>query len=186
MPTPTDHDSIREPFRNWLADLWPDAEDLVLGEFGGAATGYSAQTLIVPVQFRRGGEARSEKVVLRIENLDPPIYPQQSPDLDVEIDIQYRTMESIAKVSKLPLAGLIAYEADASILGAPFFVMEFVAGETPIVDPPYPREGFFAEAGLEVELVAPADHWEAAGDPRGPAGSRRGRDAAPGTGLWRR
>ena len=49
--------AYREPFRAWLAERWPDAQDLQLGDFGGAATGYSAQTIIVPVSFRRGGEA---------------------------------------------------------------------------------------------------------------------------------
>jgi aminoglycoside phosphotransferase (APT) family kinase protein len=148
MPTPTETGEIREPFRRWLAALWSDASDLELGEFSGAATGYSAQTLIVPVRFRpgAGGETREEKVVVRIENLGPPIYPAQTPDLDVEIDIQYRAMRGVASVSKLPLAGLIGYEADARVLGAPFFVMEYVAGETPLVDPPYPKEGFFVDA----------------------------------------
>jgi aminoglycoside phosphotransferase (APT) family kinase protein len=149
MPTPTETDEIREPFRRWLAALWPEVEDLELGEFGGAATGYSAQTLIVPTRFQRGGQASEEKIVLRIENPGPPVYPAQSPELEVEIDIQYRAMKAVASVSKLPLADLIAYEADASILGAPFFVMEFVAGETPLVDPPYPKQGFFFEARPE-------------------------------------
>ena len=150
MPAPTDTDSIRAPFRRWLSTLWPGSTRLELGEFSGAATGYSAQTLIVPVSFERDGASVEERVVLRIENLGPPVYPQQTPQLDVEIDIQYRAMQAVAGVSKLPLAGLIAYEADAKILGAPFFVMEFVAGETPLVDPPYPKEGFFLDA-------APAD-----------------------------
>ena len=146
MPTPDDHDEIREPFGRWLAALWPDVADLTVGEFGGAATGYSAQTLIASVHFRRDGQDCSEKVVLRIENLGPPIYPAQSPNLDVEIDIQYRAMQGVASVSKIPLAKLIAYEADAGILGAPFFAMAFVAGETPVVDPPYPKQGFFFDA----------------------------------------
>jgi len=146
MPTPTDTDSIREPFRRWLAARWPDVTDLELGEFGGAATGYSAQTLIVPVSFRRDGAAVEDKVVLRIENLGPPVYPRQAPQLNVEIDIQYRAMQAVSAVSKLPLAGLLGYEADGNVLGAPFFVMEFIAGETPLVDPPYTKEGFFLEA----------------------------------------
>jgi len=150
MPTPTETEALRAPFQRWLSNHWPDVTDLELGEFGGAATGYSAQTLIVPVAFNRDGTRCDEKVVLRIENLGPPVYPRQAPALDVEIDIQYRAMQAVSGVSKLPLAGLLGYEADASVLGAPFFVMDFVAGETPLVDPPYPQEGFFVDA-------APAD-----------------------------
>jgi len=148
MPTPTETDEIREPFRRWLAARWTEADDLELGEFSGAATGYSAQTLIVPVRFRRiaDREVCERRVIVRIENLGPPVYPAQTPDLDVEIDIQYRAMRGVSSVSKLPIAGLIAYESDARILGAPFFVMEYVDGETPLVDPPYTREGFFVDA----------------------------------------
>jgi len=174
MPTPEGTDELREPFRRWLTALWPDAQDLELDEFGGAATGYSAQTLIVPVRFRSGGLPVARKVVLRIENLGPPIYPAQSPDLDVEIDIQYRAMQAVAGVSELPLAGLLGYEGDAAVLGAPFFVMDFVAGETPLVDPPYPKEGFFfdakpeqrrrmVESGLHLLAEVHAVDWRAAG-----------------------
>ena len=80
MRTPGETESIREPFRRWLAARWADVEDLELGEFGGTATGYSAQTLIVPVRFRRAGEPCDEKVVLRIENLGPAVYPRQAPN----------------------------------------------------------------------------------------------------------
>lgn len=149
MPAPEGAEAIRAPFRDWLARHRPEAEGLDLGEFSGAATGYSAQTLIVPLHYRRDGVACDEKVVLRIENLGPPIYPPQAPGLDVEIDIQYRAMQAIGSVSRIPLAGLLGYEPDPSVLGAPFFVMEFVAGETPLVDPPYPREGFFRDAAPE-------------------------------------
>ena len=146
MRTPGETESIREPFRRWLAAHWADVEALELGEFGGTATGYSAQTLIVPVRYRRAGEQCDDKVVLRIENPGPAVYPRQAPDLSVEIDIQYRAMQAVSATSDLPLASLLGYEADASILGAPFFAMEFVAGETPVVDPPYTKEGFFVDA----------------------------------------
>ena len=142
-------DAYREPFCQWLAQLWPDVRNLALGEFSGAATGYSAQTLIVPVRGTRAGQAFDEKVVLRVENLGPPVYPRQAPGLDVEIDIQYRAMQAVAQVTQLPLAGLIGYEADASVLGAPFFVMEFVEGVTPILEPLYTQEGFFFDASAE-------------------------------------
>jgi len=117
MPQSTDHDRLRTPLARWLAARWPEVRELRLGEFGGAATGYSAQTLIVPLSFLRDGQALEEKVVLRIENPGPPIYPSQSPDLQVEIDIQYRAMRAVGRACNIPLAPLIGYEADNIWLG---------------------------------------------------------------------
>ncbi len=149
MPEPTASDTIREPFRRWLASLWSDVTELTIGEFSGAATGYSAQTLIVPVSYTRHGVQLDDKVVLRIENLGPPIYPAQTPDLDVEIDIQYRAMQALGPACSIPLAPLIGYEGDTSILGAPFFVMGFIGGEVPVLQPMYTQEGFFFDATPE-------------------------------------
>ena len=61
-----------------------------------------------------------------------------------------------------------------SVLGAPFFVMGYVAGQVPIENPPYTQEGFFADAspdertrmiddGLRVLAGVHAVDWRAAG-----------------------
>ena len=141
---------LREPFERWLAARWADARDLRVAALASPKSGFSALTLVAPVRFRRDGREREEKVVLRVESPDPAVYPQQVPGLDVEVEIQYRVMEALARTGKAPLAGLIGYEADVSVLGAPFFAMEHVAGEVAVENPPYTQQGFFREA-------APAD-----------------------------
>ncbi len=141
-----DVDSYRAPFREWLAARWPFAVNLEIGEISSPATGYSAQTLILPVTFERDAVACEERVVLRVENPGPSIYPQQAPGLDVEVEIQYRTMELLSKVSKAPLAPLIGYEGDSGVLGSPFFAMGFIEGEVPVLEPMYTQAGFFFDA----------------------------------------
>jgi aminoglycoside phosphotransferase (APT) family kinase protein len=174
MPQPTDTDEIREPFRRWLTKLWADVTDLTIGDFGGAATGYSAQTLIVPVSYTRDGGRVEDKVVLRIENPGDPIYPAQAPGLDVEIDIQYRAMHAVGPACNIPLAPLIGYEGDARVLGAPFFVMGFIGGEVPVLEPMYTQAGFFfdgtpdqrrhmVEAGIAVMAEIHTVDWKKAG-----------------------
>ena len=101
--------------------------------------------------------------MLRIENPEPAIYPQQAPGLDVEIDIQYRSMQALIATGKVPLAPLIGYEADASILGQPFFAMDFVQGDVMTESPPYTEAGFFFEASPD---AAPPDHRPGPRDPR--------------------
>ena len=141
-----DVEKLREPFERWLAARWPDARDLCVEELASPKSGFSALTLVAPVRFHRDGREREEKVVLRVESPDPAVYPQQAPGWDVEVEIQYRVMEALARSGKAPLAGLIGYEADASVLGAPFFAMEHVAGEVAVENPPYTQQGFFREA----------------------------------------
>ncbi|MFK7897413.1 MAG: phosphotransferase family protein [Myxococcota bacterium] len=141
-----ENEALRAPFEAWLAKRWPDAEALSVGTFEAPKSGFSAKTVFVPLQYRRGGELVEEKVVLRIENPEPAIYPQQAPGLDVEIDLQYRAMAALEATGKVPLAGLIGYEADPSVLGQPFFAMGFVEGQVMTESPPYVEEGFFFDA----------------------------------------
>jgi len=139
-------ESLRAPFRDWLAARWTDIEDLDVGVFEMPKSGFSAKTVFVPLSYKRGGETFEAKVVLRIENPEPAVYPQQAPGLDVEIEIQYRSMELLEKTGKVPLATPIGYEPDPAVLGQPFFVMAFAEGEVMTEDPAYTKEGFFFDA----------------------------------------
>jgi aminoglycoside phosphotransferase (APT) family kinase protein len=94
----------------------------------------------------------------------------------------------------VPLAPVIGFERDPALLGSPFFVMGFVAGQVPPVYPPYASAGFFAEAqpeqrraliedGLRVLAEIHALDWRKAGfdwlvAPGAPPGSARQLD------LW--
>ncbi len=172
--TTNDDAALRAPFRDWLARQWPDAKSLELGEFRLPKSGFSARTIFVPIRYERGGKPIERQIVLRIENPEPAIYPQQAPGLDVEIAIQYRAMQGLIATGKVPLAPLIGYEADAGILGQPFFAMDFVKGDVMTESPPYCEAGFFFEAsptlrraiftrGLETVATFHTIDWRAAG-----------------------
>jgi aminoglycoside phosphotransferase (APT) family kinase protein len=131
----------------WLATRLGDVRDVRLEDFRRPqGSGFSAETQIFTARFVRGGEPVEQKLVLRRETPDPAVYPQQAPGLDVEIDIQYRVMSALRAHSAVPLAPLVGYEADPSVLGQPFYVMEFVDGVVPIESPLYTTEGFFVDA----------------------------------------
>ena len=180
----------------WLAPRLPGATDLSVGAAGTPASGFSAETLILPVTYRRDGVEVEERYVLRVETPDPPIYPPQAPGLDVEVRVQYEVMRALAEGSDVPVAPLVGYEPDPAVLGAPFFVMGFVEGDVPVENPIYTQAGFFADAapadrrrlvddGLAVLARVHRLDWRAAGlDWLVPPG------ATPGTGaqvaLWER
>jgi aminoglycoside phosphotransferase (APT) family kinase protein len=158
----------------WLATHLPGAEGVRLAGVRRLSGGYSAETIALDARVRRAGAEQPERYVLRREMPEPAVYPVQAPGLDVEIEIQWRTMDALARHSQVPLAPLVGFERDAGVIGAPFFVMGFVDGVVPGVAPPYAAQGFFAEAipeerarlvgdGLRVLAAIHAVDWRAAG-----------------------
>jgi aminoglycoside phosphotransferase (APT) family kinase protein len=111
--------------------------------------GYSAETVMFDAECLRAGEVSHERLVLRLENPEPAIYPPQSGDELAEIEIQHRIMTAIDAHSRVPVAPIVGYEADPDIAGRPFFVMRFIEGQVPIEDPLYTEQGFFTEATPE-------------------------------------
>jgi aminoglycoside phosphotransferase (APT) family kinase protein len=131
----------------WLGARIPGARELALEDVRRPqGSGFSAETQIFTARFTRDGAEHRERYVLRRETPDPAVYPQQAPGLDVEIDIQYRVMAALRAHADVPVAPLLGYEADATLLGAPFFVMGFVDGVVPIENPLYTTQGFFVDA----------------------------------------
>ncbi|MBW2362762.1 MAG: phosphotransferase family protein [Deltaproteobacteria bacterium] len=141
--------TLRAPFEAWLASRWPEAKALEVLPLESPKSGFSAKTLFAPVRFRRDGNPVEARVVLRIENPEPAIYPVQAPGLDVEIAIQYRVMQGLDAAGGIPLAPLIGYETDPGVLGSPFFAMGHVAGDVATENPPYTQAGFFTESSPE-------------------------------------
>ncbi len=133
------------PLQGWLEAHVPMAEAVELVGVRKASSGFSADTTMVDVVVTRGGIANEERYVLRTESPDPPVYPVQVPGWSVEIELQYRVMDALGAHSDVPVAPMIGYESDPSILGAPFFVMGFREGQVPVEDPPYTTAGFFLD-----------------------------------------
>jgi aminoglycoside phosphotransferase (APT) family kinase protein len=170
----TEDDGGLAALEAWLQPRLDGASYLKVTHGGKPGSGFSAETSIVDATWVAGGDARSQKFVLRKETPDPPVYPTQVPGLTTEVDIQYRVMQAVADHSDVPIAPLVGYEGDTSVLGAEFFVMGFVDGVVPIESPPYPEAGFFTELspesrrtmlanGLGALAAIHAMDWEAAG-----------------------
>ncbi len=173
-------DAPEVPFASTLAPLAPwlaqqlGATDLVIGSADRPSSGFSAETVVFDAAFTLDGQRDDRKFVLRRESPDPPVYPVQVPGWQVAVELQYRVMDAVARNSDVPIAPLLGYEPDPSVLDAPFFVMGHVAGQVPIESPPFPQEGFFTEAtpterrkmyenGLDVLAQVHRIDWEDAG-----------------------
>jgi aminoglycoside phosphotransferase (APT) family kinase protein len=130
----------------WLGGRLDSKGPVAITGVEALSTGFSAETLSLQTRWENGTGAHTGRFVLRRESPEPAVYPQQAPDHDVEVEIQYEVMRALRAGTDAPLAGLIGYEGSSELLGAPFFVMEFVDGLVPLVTPTYAAEGFFAEA----------------------------------------
>jgi aminoglycoside phosphotransferase (APT) family kinase protein len=116
--------------------------DVTLGEFGGpGATGFSNETIIVDASY--GGT--TEKLVVRVAPTGYTLFP------DAAFEEQYTILTTLAAKTSIPVPKVRWYETDPSVLGAPFFVMDFVDGLIPPDNPPYTLDGWLKEASPEVQ-----------------------------------
>jgi aminoglycoside phosphotransferase (APT) family kinase protein len=128
----------------WLAGPIGAIGDVAVTDVSSMSTGYSAETISMRATYRDVSGAHDRRLILRRESPGPAVYPQQATGFDVEVDIQYRVMTALAKGTGIPLAGVLGYESSPAVIGSPFFVMDFVEGEVPLVSPSYAQQGFFA------------------------------------------
>lgn len=98
--------------------------------------GMSSVTVLLTATFRRGGEACRRPLVLRLPPDDSgfAVFP------DYDLRRQYDAMRAAAPY--VPVPPLVGIEESTDLLGAPFLVMEAVAGRVPSDNPPYVFDGF--------------------------------------------
>jgi len=130
----------------WLSDRVGAVGAVEVTDVASMSTGYSAETISLRASYDGGSGPQERRLILRRESPGPAVYPQQAPGFDVEVDIQHRVMSALGEGTGIPLAPVLGYESSPDVVGAPFFVMDFVEGEVPRVWPSYAQEGFFAEA----------------------------------------
>jgi len=109
-----------------------------------ASTGMSNVTLLFDVELIQQGKKTTFPVVGRIQpQVERPLFPEY------DLQAQYRTMEILGAKTSVPAPPLLGYEADASILGVPFYFMERLEGLIPSDMPPYHMDGWMVQATPE-------------------------------------
>jgi aminoglycoside phosphotransferase (APT) family kinase protein len=101
------------------------------------ANGFSNETYRVQVSAPRRAD---ESLILRL----PPARAGLFPDYDLRR--QYTFMQALERAPGLRMAPCCWLEADASVLGRPFFVTRHVDGQVAADQPSYLREGWIADA----------------------------------------
>jgi aminoglycoside phosphotransferase (APT) family kinase protein len=140
-PATRDLDELAGKLTQWLAARMPAASDLRLTAFAyPKGAGQSHETILFDAAWREDGADRAQGYVVRIRPSSFTVFP------DTLFEEQYRLMQVLHRGGYVRVAHPLWFEADPELLGAPFFVMEKVAGRVPVSHPPYARSGWLAEA----------------------------------------
>ncbi|WP_278261656.1 phosphotransferase family protein [Nocardia sp. AG03] len=128
----------RDRVRRWLAnteagaEIDPDSLFVTVPR-----NGFSAETLEVS---GRDLDGHPRRLVVRVGATGDPVYPSES------ITAQAEVLRAVRAHSAVPVPTVLGVEPDADLLGAPFFVMDFVEGRVPPDFPSYHRSGWLAES----------------------------------------
>ncbi len=140
IPAQRDVQRSSEQLAAWLSKKV--GHSVALGDFAGSdATGFSNETIIVDASY----DGRVDRLVVRVAPTGYTLFP------DAAFQVQHDLLVMLAAQTAIPVPTVRWHESDASVLGAPFFVMGFVDGIAPPDNPPYSVQGWLKDASPEVQ-----------------------------------
>ncbi|MBK6348849.1 MAG: phosphotransferase family protein [Proteobacteria bacterium] len=143
-----DMDRVAALLAPWLARRHAEFTQARVTGLARAHGGFSNITVLGRLEWRQDGRPQAQDIVLRVQPQTSSVYP------DCDIQRQYRVLQALAD-SDVPVPAMLGLEVDAALLGAPFFVMQRVAGRVPNENPLYHLEGWFHDLPQE----ALQRHW---------------------------
>lgn len=146
MPVPDQRDPglTCSLLQGWLRDRLPRAQDLIVsGLRTPSGSGFSGETLLFEAEWTEAGSRHSEPLVARVAPTAYQLFPEP------RFADQCRVMSILDRETDVPVPAVRWYEADPDPLGAPFVVMDQVAGLVPGDVPTYHQEGWLVEASPE-------------------------------------
>jgi aminoglycoside phosphotransferase (APT) family kinase protein len=131
----------------WLSTVMPGGvAPQITVESGIDANGMSSETIILTGRWEEDGQQREEKWVARVAPTaeDVPVFSSY------RMDHQFDVIRLVAEKTDVPVPRVRWLQADGSVLGAPFFLMDYVEGRVPPDMMPYTfGDNWFADAPAE-------------------------------------
>jgi aminoglycoside phosphotransferase (APT) family kinase protein len=141
-----DQQQLRAELTRWLERQLPPGAQPELGELNvPSGNGMSSETVLFDASWTEAGSEQSASLVARIAP-DPAAAPVFEA---YYLDRQFRTIKEVETHTSVPVPNLRWLEADPSVLGVQFFVMDRVDGVVPTDLPPYAVAGWVAEGTPE-------------------------------------
>jgi aminoglycoside phosphotransferase (APT) family kinase protein len=139
--TVTDLDDIRDRLTSWLRAR--TGGPVEIGELTRPSeSGMSSVSILFDATWTADGQPVHAELVARIPpNSNAfPVFPSY------DLRRQYDVMAAVGAGTAAPVPRLYWYEESSEALGAPFIVMERVAGRIPVDNPPYVFGGWLYDA----------------------------------------
>lgn len=129
-----DVSALPDVVSQWLSTLMPGGTTpQVTVESGVDSNGMSSETIILTGRWEADGTQREEKWVARVAptNEDVPVFSSY------RMDHQFDVIRLVGEKTDVPVPRVRWLEATGSVLGTPFFLMDYVSGVVPPDVMPY-------------------------------------------------
>ena len=110
------------------------------------ANGMSSETIVLTARWDDDGTPVEQRLVARVAptNDDVPVFPTY------RLDEQFEVIRKVGELTDIPVPAVRWLEPTGDVLGAPFFVMDYVEGIVPPDVMPYTfGDNWFHDAGPE-------------------------------------
>jgi aminoglycoside phosphotransferase (APT) family kinase protein len=142
-----DTTTVPRVMSQWLSTVLPDgAQPEVTVESGVDSTGMSSETIILTARWQQDGRPMEQKLVARVAPTaeDVPVFPTY------RLDHQFEVIRQVGELTDVPVPVVRWIEPTGEVLGAPFFLMNYVDGVVPPDVMPYTfGNNWFADAPVE-------------------------------------
>jgi aminoglycoside phosphotransferase (APT) family kinase protein len=117
-------ETLARELLHWTSEWLPERSGLRLDSVAAPPGGQSSETWLVRASWSEGEVRHGARWVLRVEQQANRIYQDSS------VERQFRILELLGQAGGVPVPKVLRLERDASVIGAPFFLMEHVEGRT--------------------------------------------------------
>lgn len=128
-------------FRDWLAANLAIAELEIVEARAPTGGGWSSETWLLTLREGARPSVADRRVVMRLAPSGPAMFPEY------DLGRQVACMRALKPVPGCPVPDILADDLAGAVIGRPFYVMDFIAGDVPSDDRPTLFEaGFLFEA----------------------------------------
>ncbi len=142
-----DTTTVPRVMSQWLSTVLPGGvTPEVTVESGVDSTGMSSETIILTARWQQDGQQIEQKLVARVAPTteDVPVFPIY------RLDHQFEVIRQVGELTDVPVPVVRWIEPTGDVLGAPFFLMEYVDGVVPPDVMPYTfGNNWFADAPVD-------------------------------------
>jgi aminoglycoside phosphotransferase (APT) family kinase protein len=136
-------DAVTVKLQAWLAERLPDAGEvkLSLSNPSGSA-GFSGETYLATLGWQQADQSHERKMVVRTETTEA-----NAPESDFHKMVTLQKI--LGDIPNLAVPKVYWAETDSSVIGGPFFMMEYVEGRAAPDTPPLAAAGWVHDASPE-------------------------------------